>query len=566
MLAFTAPGTEEDFRRRVAEAFTGKSLSIRRIITYSEHVTWTWDVFYDPVPDERGGVMFVSFAAVDVSAQRQRDDVMRLLAAGLSQTADGVLIASAAGDYPVVYANDAVVRMTGYERSDFIGKNCRFLHGGDAHQDGLAEVRRALAEGTSCTALVRNYRKDGTRFDNQLTIAPIREGERVTHFIGVQRDVTSERELEARLVAAERMEALGRLASGVAHDMNNLLMSMLTNSELIGEETPGSEASKRALDEIRDTVGRARAFTAQLLAFAKPHDPEVGLVEVGGHIGGMRSLLRSLLPADIELVLEAPSELVWANVAAHHLEQLIVNLVVNARDAMPTGGRLEIVVRATDAIPGVAAAPAVRVDVRDTGVGMDAATAARVFEPFFTTKSEGRGNGLGLATCFGIARRYGGHIEVTSKPRSGTTFTFYLPRSQVSPSRPPPPPEPQGPAPVFPNARVLLVEDEEGVRFALARGLRRRGYEVIEAATGAIAISLLQRQSIDVLVTDLTIPGTAGATVSSLARELQPRAVQILMSGDADHAARHQEDAAFLEKPFALDALVAAIADRLAAR
>jgi signal transduction histidine kinase len=368
-------------------------------------------------------------------------------------------------------------------------------------------------------------------------------------------------ETQAQLLQAQKMEAIGQLAGGVAHDFNNLLTVITGRSALTLSALPADHPHRRNLELIETTAQRAAALTRQLLAFSRKQVLEAKVLDLNAVVTGLAPMLRRLIGEDLELTAVPAPDLGRVKADPSQLEQIIVNLVVNARDAMPQGGRLTIEtgnVELDDAYtrrhPGAIAGPFVMLAVSDTGHGMDAATLARIFEPFFTTKEPGKGTGLGLATVFGIVKQSGGNIWAYSEPGHGTTFKIYLPRvdDQTEPT------EPAAAVPVLARGSetILLVEDDDDVRALARETLEGNGYAVISAASAAEALRVMgpRQQPIHLLVTDVVMPQMGGR---GLADRLTPdhRDLRVLyISGYTDDAVvRHGVLAggtAFLQKPF----------------
>ncbi|MBE7454113.1 MAG: response regulator [Kofleriaceae bacterium] len=381
----------------------------------------------------------------------------------------------------------------------------------------------------------------------------------------LQRDIAQRELTEAALRQAQKMEAVGRLAGGVAHDFNNILSVILTYAELLLEELPADSHLRTELEEIQRAGERATELTRQLLSFSRHQVVQPRVLELSAVIRGMERLLRRLLGEDIELVLRLP---VCANVHADpsQIEQIVMNLAVNARDAMPRGGTMTIEVADVELDeahaarhPGTAPGPHVVLAVRDDGVGIDPAVRERMFEPFFTTKEPGKGTGLGLSTVFGIVRQSGGHLEVESYPGDGATFRVYLPRTTRPPETEP---APGRPAPQPGAETILLVEDDEQVRAMMAAVLRRSGYQVLDARHGAEALAVCERQAapIALLVTDVVMPGMSGRELAERIQAVRPGLRVLYVSGYTEDAiVQHGvRDAgiAFLHKPITPDALL----------
>ncbi len=380
------------------------------------------------------------------------------------------------------------------------------------------------------------------------------------------RDITDRRRLEEQLRVSQKMDAIGQLAGGVAHDFNNLLTAILGYCNLLLEETPLGSPQRPDLEEIRSAGERAAALTRQLLAFSRRQMLQPRIVDVNELIGQLEKLLRRLISEDVELVTRLADDLRPVKVDPASFEQILINLVVNARDAMPGGGRLTIETAnvelgrsAGGAEVAVTPGPYVSITLIDTGRGMDAATRARVFEPFFTTKEQGRGTGLGLATVYGLVKQSGGYIFVESEPSQGTVFRVYLPPAEASASTA----VEEDRLTVQQNRgteTVLLVEDEDAVRALAREVLRRHGYAVLEARHGVDALTVVEAHAdtIDLMVTDVVMPHMSGRDLAERLGAVRPAMKVLFMSGYTDHAAVHRDltpGTAFLQKPFTPDLL-----------
>jgi nitrogen-specific signal transduction histidine kinase/CheY-like chemotaxis protein len=386
-------------------------------------------------------------------------------------------------------------------------------------------------------------------------------------------DVTKRRELEESLRQAQKMEALGQLTGGIAHDFNNMLAAILGYSYFLLETLGPSDPRRRDAEQIHGAAERGAGLTRQLLAFGRRQVLDPRIVRLDTVVQGLEPMLRRLMDEDIDLKVHTILDLGTVRVDVGQIEQVVLNLVVNARDAMPRGGKLSIETYNVDieACGGHDAGEVppgryVMLSVMDTGCGMDAATQRRVYEPFFTTKEQGKGTGLGLATCYGIVKQSGGHILCHSELGAGTIFEIYLPRLDLEVS------EAQRRARTSVadgSETILLVEDDAGLRAIIARMLEARGYSVLAARDVHDAIALGSRldRPVDLILSDVVMPGHSGPEVVDAIRKHRPEVRALFMSGHTDHAALREgvlrSDLSFIQKPFAPTALATKIREVL---
>jgi PAS domain S-box-containing protein len=516
---------------------------------------------------EAAGRRFHTVVARDITARRAAEDALRLRDRAIRAVEQGIVITDAnRPDHPIVYASPGFERMTGYPSDAAIGRNCRFLQGRDTDPDPVARIRAAVGRGEACTAVLLNYRRDGTPFWNELSLSPIREEDgRLGYFVGVQTDVTERRRLEEQLRQSQKMEAIGQLAGGVAHDFNNLLTVINGYSSLLMRDVPTDEPAREMLAEIRKAGERSAGLTRQLLAFSRQQVVVPRLLDLNEVIAGTAAMLRRLIGEDVRLG-TVPFPDLWAVRAdPGMIEQVLLNLAVNARDAMPRGGSLTVATRNVEldgeyarVRPEARPGPHVLLSVSDTGVGMTDDVKGRIFEPFFTTKGPGKGTGLGLATVFGIVKQSGGHIGVESAVGVGTTFRVYFPRAEGAAG---PHEEHPAPVPAAGAETVLLVEDESAVRCLVRHVLASHGYTVLEASDGGEAgqIESAYRGPIHLLVTDVVMPGEGGRSVAERIAASRPGVRVLFISGYTNDAVvRHgilHESVDFLQKPFTPAAL-----------
>ena len=497
----------------------------------------------------------------DISDRKQLEQALRLRDHAIQAVSQGILITDAlAPDHPIVYVSPAFERLTGYFTAELLGRNCRFLQGKDTDPAAIAAIREAIAEERSCTVELLNYRKDQTPFWNALTIAPLKDGDRVTHFIGIQTDVTERRSLETQFRQAQKMEAIGRLAGGIAHDFNNLLTIINGYSDVLLAGVDPAASEHGQLAEIRAAGQRAAALTAQLLALSRKTLVKPKVIDLNAVVGTLVQLLSRLLGEKILLKTTLQPGLGRIKVDPGQLDQVIMNLALNARDAMPRGGKLtietrDLELRAQDVLgyPDCRPGHYVRLTVADTGCGMADEVKAKLFEPFFTTKEQGKGTGLGLATVYGIVKQAGGQVSVSSQVDCGTSFTVLLPAVReglLRSARPRPLPLRRG------SETILLIEDEPGVRKLARTVLESQGYKVLEARNGAEALLLSDQhgEALHLLLTDVVMPGLSGREVVAELRRQRPSLKVLYMSGYTSDAALRdrvsQSANAFLPKPF----------------
>jgi two-component system, cell cycle sensor histidine kinase and response regulator CckA len=439
-----------------------------------------------------------------------------------------------------VDVNEAAIELYGYSRDEFLAMHVDEVLAPTEHAD-LEEVwTQALTVGRVQLTSRRHVVRGGGELEVDLTAKRVAPGGRATLLLTI-RDMTAQRKLETQLAQSQKLESLGNLAGGIAHDFNNLMSIVLSYTFIMLEELGPEERYHAEIVEIRNAAERATDLTRQLLAFSRQQilEPQVvSLVEV---FTGMERMLKRLLREDIALTFVAAPELGLVLADPGQLEQVILNLAVNARDAMSAGGRLQmeafnLEVR-EDQAPhpdGLRPGKYVALTVTDTGHGMDAPTRARIFEPFFTTKPTGKGTGLGLSTVFGIVRQSGGHVAVSSELGEGTTFRVYLPRTDKP--RRVKSLATQGGS-VRGTETILVVEDEAQVRSVIRTILRRAGYEVLDAANGEEALKLLgmpESESIDLLLTDVVMPGMGGRALAERVEERRPGTRVLYMSGYTD--------------------------------
>lgn len=489
------------------------------------------------------------------------------LAEAIEQSAETVVITDQAGT--IVYVNPTFTAVSGYSRQEAVGRNPRLLKSGVQDESFYRTLWDTISSGRTWRGRMFNRRKDGTCFTEEATISPVRDAAgRITHYVAVKRDVTEHLrqhedrlQLEQQLQQAQRVESIGRLAGGVAHDFNNLLSVILGYGEQLIEDLASDVRLREKAEKLVESARRSAALTRQLLAFSRRQTLQPKVLDLNRVLRDLDSMLRRLIGEDVELELVLASALSRVLADPGQIEQAVMNLAVNARDAMPHGGTLlietadveldEVYAQThVDVLPG----RYVLVAVSDTGCGIPREHLPKIFEPFFTTKEPGRGTGLGLATVYGIVKQSGGHIWVYSEPGRGATFKIYLPvtlaeqEPEASPAAAAKPP--RG------SEHILVVEDEASLRSLVERELRSLGYWVTTAVEGEAALRLVNERGLqpDLLLTDVIMPKMGGAVLAEHLRRIRPDLKVLYMSGYTDSAIMHHgvldPDKHFIEKPF----------------
>jgi PAS domain S-box-containing protein len=523
-----------------------------------------------PLRDDTGAIVGTFGISRDVTERRRTEEQIRKLSRAVEQSPVSIIITNAEGN--IEYVNPHFSAITGYAADEVLGRNPRLLKSGRHPVEFYSELWSTITSGHDWHGILENRRKNGDIFPEQTVIAPFKdESGKVTHFIAIKEDITERLQLEEQLRQSQKMDAIGRLAGGVAHDFNNLLTiiqleaaTLATNPALDADATAG-------VRQITAATQRATALTRKLLAFSRKEEKEEQEVDLCEIVGDLAKLVRRILGEDIKLSTQLPAEPVVLRADPGMLEQVLLNLAVNARDAMPSGGSLRIGVETVEideahahahsgATPGLRA----HIEVSDTGTGIAPEHLGRIFEPFFTTKAAGKGTGLGLATVYGIMQQHRGWIVVDTALGKGTTFHLYLPALPASAAtvgeEATERPLPRG------SETVLLAEDDDQIRNLVQAALERQGYTVLPTANGSDAIAALLRHSapVHLLIADLIMPGGInGRQLADQALVAQPALRTIFISGyPADVVNRHlklKADDIFLHKPFASRTLLEAV-------
>jgi PAS domain S-box-containing protein len=501
---------------------------------------------------------------------RQHDLAEERLRRFLDCSPDGMLIVDDQGR--ITYANTTVKRILGYETQELVGQpieslvpaGLRSAHAAARARYTTAPLLRPMGNGLD----LRGLRADGTEVPLEIALSPFRDSG-ADYVLATIRDVTDRKRIEAELRATEeqlrqsqKMEAIGQLAGGIAHDFNNLLMVISGYAETLSEQLDPADPRRTDVEQIRHAGARAADLVHQLLAFSRKQVLQPRVLDLNSVVSQTEGMLRRVLRENIRLVTSLSPELHRIEVDPGQVEQIILNLVVNARDAMPEGGRLTIETANVDLDENYVrdhvfarAGPHVMLGVSDTGNGMDAATRRRIFEPFFTTKGLGKGTGLGLSTVYGIVKQSGGNIWVYSEPGQGTTFKVYFPRTDKDSTLEPEPKAPQRAAIGETSGTILVVEDEPAVRTFVCNVLRKAGYVVLPAGDPDEALSISREHAgrVRLLLTDVVLPRMSGRLLAEKLAVQRPDMRVLYMSGYTDNVIVDRgvlkPGMAFLEKP-----------------
>jgi two-component system, cell cycle sensor histidine kinase and response regulator CckA len=570
---------------RVREAFQahleGQTESVRakyRVRTVSGDWRWTHDQGKVVERSADGTPVRVVGTSTDISEAMRIEAESRensRFVAVLFDTAP-VGIVALGPDRVVRSWNKAAERIFGWSAAEVVGHALPILNPAD--EEAFQRDWQELLAGTSLLAMERPaLRKDGGRLDTRLSTVPLfgPDGQ-LTEVLGLLENITEQKRLAAQLLQAQRLENIGRLAGAVAHDFNNLLTVINGYSEIVLGSVDSRDPLFESVKEIKSAGDRAATLTQQLLAFSRRQVMQAKVLSINDVLGDLESMLRRLIGDDIQLVLARDSRAGEVKADPGQVQQVIMNLAVNARDAMPRGGKLlietanvELGAEIRRSQPDVTPGWYVLLSVTDTGTGMDEATLGRLFEPFFTTKEKGKGTGLGLSTAYGIVKQSGGHIWAESTLGQGTTFKVCLPRVTESDSGQRTEP---APAAVRGTETVLLVEDQAEVRQLALHALGMYGYRVLSAANGAEALAIARQEmsKIDLVLSDVVMPGMTGPDLAKAIAPIRPGVKVLLMSGYTDEASmpggEMPPDLAYIQKPFTPDTLARKVRHVLDAR
>jgi len=567
----THPDDLAECRRLFAEVTAGR----RRVVEMEKrfirkdgetawgHVTEAW--LFDPSMTPAYSVALVQ----DVNERRRAEEARQRLATAVEQAGESIMITDPDG--VIKYVNPAFERITGFSRAEVLGKTPRILKSGHHDIPFYRDLWNRVRRGEIWAGRFVNRRKDGTLYHEETTISPVRDiSGRIVNYVSAARDVTQELALQNQLMQSQKMEAIGTLAGGVAHDFNNILTGILGHAQLLRIEGGTNERVLQAAETIEKASHRAAELTRALLGFARRGKHQNVPVDLHGTIQEVIGLLGPTLDKNIEIKCHFSEDGVTAVGDPGQLQQVILNLAVNARDAMPRGGTLTFTTSfieldaeegSKQGVPG--AGRYVVLAVADTGTGITDEIRTRIFDPFFTTKERGKGTGMGLAMVYGIVKNHGGVIRLESEVGRGTIFSIYLPAIDAAgPAELPP----RADNPVTGAGRILVVDDEDVVRDVAAGFLKHLGYECLMASDGQAALDCYtaRRGEIDLVLIDMIMPRMGGRECFRALKAIDPNVRAVLTTGYGfNEAAQELIDegvAGFVQKPYELTQLSEVVA------
>jgi PAS domain S-box-containing protein len=510
------------------------------------------------VRDDHGGIVAIEGVVTDITARKRTEEELMKLFIAVEQSPVSIVITDRGGN--IEFVNARFVQLTGYGREEVLGKNTRMFKSGETPPSVYRGLWKTLADGRVWQGEFHNRKKNGELFWEAATISPMKNLDgAITHYIAIKEDVTERKKLEVQLLQAQKMEAVGILAGGVAHDFNNILTAIIGFGSILEMKMSADDPLRHNVTQILAAADRAANLTRSLLAFSRKQSIEMKVTDLNGIVTGLEKMLRRLIREDIELTISLLGGGMPVLVDAGQIEQVIINLVVNARDAMPAGGKLTVTVGRTAlddefshlhgyGEPGDYAL----LVIADTGTGMAEEVCSRVFDPFFTTKEVGKGTGLGLSVCYGIVKQHGGYINCYSELGRGTIFRIYLPLSGVEA-------EEVAVAETLPlrggTETILLAEDDPFVRELTRNILGEFGYRVLEACDGEDAVEKFRQMGagIDLCLFDVIMPKMKGVEAFTRIRGLRGDARVLFMSGYQSDIVRLDDlaksGAGFIAKP-----------------
>lgn len=551
-------------RQRVLE--TGKPVTVEHIHRDAQGRDLHVEIIMAPVFDDCGEIVQFIESSRDITKRKQAETELLRLSAAIKQTAEAVVITNVQGI--IEYVNPAFESITGYLKEEAIGQNPHVLKSGKHAEAFYKNLWQTISSGRTWEGRLINKRKDGTLYTEEASISPVcAPNGTIINYVAIKRDITEEISKEEKYLQTQKMEAVGRLAGGVAHDFNNMLQVIIGFSEILLGKLRAETPEHQNVAEINKAATRAAEMTRQLLTFSRKNPVQFVRLNLNDPVYSTEIMLRQLFDEKIELVLALDPALKSVKADAGQMERALLNLAINARDAMPKGGQLTIstenagFVAQDSARPETKKRECVCLSVSDTGTGISRDVQNHLFEPFYTTKAQGKGTGLGLAVIYGIVQQHNGWINVDSKEGLGTTFKIYLPvyadTSGEMPAVAPPPETPAGK-----GENILLVEDDPAIREFCLHCFHKAGYLVRAAATFNDACDLftLEQGGFDLLFSDIILPGQNGIKLADELRKKEPGLPVVLSSG-SNAAIEHLSEVSgkgylFIQKPFTVTVLL----------
>ncbi|WP_170920447.1 PAS domain S-box protein [Desulfacinum hydrothermale] len=547
-----------------------------RIRSADGSCTWVLDRGKVIERDDEGNPVRMIGIEMDLTAQKTMEARLRLLTQAVEQSPLSIVITDPSAH--IEYVNEQFCRLTGYGIREVIGQNPRFLQSGKTPKETYEELWKTITQGKTWSGVFCNRKKDGTLFWEQAVICPILDDKgRISHYVGMKEDITAKKQLEDQLIQVQKLESVGRLAGGVAHDFNNALQVITGYAEVaLGCLNPHDRVH-RMITEIHKAARRSAGIVRQLLAFARKDIIRPVPLNLNDHLGETHRMLQRLIGEEIVLDLQPDKDLWTVSLDPSQVDQILANLVINARDAIEHTGTITISTQNVELDGTLKVGPVfvpagqyVRLSVEDTGHGMDEKTLERIFEPFFTTKEVGQGTGLGLSTVYGIVKQHGGWIDVASHPGRGTRFDLYFPRVRTDAEPKAEPARPSAEEKAEGAGQTVLIVEDEPLILELARSiLEDAGYRVHAFTSPRAALDWVQTNSdpVHLLLTDVVMPDMSGRELWERLKNLRPAALCLYMSGYTAEMLQRRglgsDDIQLISKPFSNESLLKRIQDLL---
>ena len=565
---------QERIRAAVRTAAGGELVRFETTHLATDGAPHTIDFSLKPLKDEAGRVVLLIPQGRDITERKRAEEAHARLATAVEQAAEAIVITDTSGQ--ILYVNPAFEKTSGYPRQEAVGRNPRMLKSGKHDSAFYHQMWDSVGQGKVWSGRIINKKKSGALYEEEVTISPIRDSAgKIINYVAVKRDVTQEVALEEQLRQVQKMESIGQLAGGVAHDFNNILVVIQGNASLLLDAKNLSEADVDLAKQIINAAERAAGLTRQLLVFGRKQVMQPAHLNLNQVVGNMTKILQRILGEDIALRSDYTPILPLVYADAGMVEQILLNLAVNARDAMPSGGRL-MIATASKAIgqeyalqnPAATPGQCVCLSVSDTGCGIPPEHLSHIFEPFFTTKEIGKGTGLGLATVYGIVKQHRGWIEIDSQVGKGTTFRIYLPAARDVTAKQ----KTTAVTTELPRGDevILIVEDEQAVRLLVGNLLQRCGYTALLAVSGIEALNLWEqhKDEIQLLLTDMVLPdGMMGRELAEKLKGEKPQLKVVFTSGYSASVVGKGpslvEGVNFLQKPYHPQKLAQTVRDCL---